>query len=199
MVNIISTNTFVNYIDDRSLRHIRSKKKPVKKQQKITCGVHKCKTTPSWYVKYKLGSKWKRSQFFENKRLASGFYRRINAKKNKTVKKKQSRPKNFFVKTKRNSIPGWIKDHVAYNQSWKCNICNKLLSPDKITDHIIPLQFNGKDNMSNYQTICSKCNRFKTYYFDNKIIKPLLLKNKRLTPNYFINIQKKEFKKILCK
>lgn len=199
MVKIISTNTYVNYINDSNLRHLYSpqKRKYVKKNtvknKSETTSIHKCITKRSWYVRYRSGRKtWKRSQYFKYKKDAIEYYRTIV---NDVIKPKRKNHKSLFKKTKRSTILNWIKDHVAYNQSWKCNICKELLTPSKITDHIIPLQYGGDDNMSNYQTICTSCNRFKTYYFDNKIIKPLLLKNKRLKPKYFISLQKKEYKK----
>jgi len=192
MVNIISTNTVINYFNDSDVSTLCTDNKNDKNE-----GIQKCKTTKSWYVKYKVTTKkWKRSVYFKNKPLALHFWKKILNNKKKKPSNIRCNFRHFFEKTKRNKIPYWIKDQVSYNQLWNCNICSKMLEPSRITDHIIPLQFGGQDNISNYQTICDKCNRFKTYHFDNKVIKPMLKKNKKLTSKYFLNIQKKEYNKV---
>ena len=45
-------------------------------------------------------------------------------------------------------------------QERKCGLCGDILKMDKSThiDHIIPKSQNGKNNIKNYQLVCSKCN-----------------------------------------
>jgi 5-methylcytosine-specific restriction endonuclease McrA len=198
MVNIISKNTVINYFNDSDVGTLCTDK--TNDTNETNEGIKKCKTTKSWYVKYKVTTKkWKRSVYFKNKLLALRFWKKISNNKKKNPSNTRCNFRHFFKKTKRNKIPYWIKDQVSYDQSWNCNICSNMLEPGRITDHIIPLQFGGENNISNYQTICERCNRFKTFHFDNKIIKPMLKKNKKLTSKYFLNIQKKEYNKILNK
>jgi hypothetical protein len=224
MAKIISTNTYVISINGSNLRQLYfpQKRKYVKKNtvkrkyvkkntvkrkyvkkntvkrntvknKSETTTIHRCITKRSWYVRYRSGRKtWKRSQYFKYKKDAIEYYRTIVQD---VIKPKSEEHKSHFIKTKRTIIPNWIKDDVASGQSWKCNICEESLTSSRITDHIIPLQFGGTNCVSNYQSICHKCNRFKTYEFDNKIIKPLISKNRRLKPKYFIALEKKEYKK----
>ena len=205
MAKIISTNTYVIYINDSNSRHqyspqkIKYVKKNIVKKNTVknkseTTSIHKCIAKRSWYVRYRSGRKtWKRSQYFKYKKDANEYYRTIV---NDAIKPKREEPKSHFKKTERITIPNSDRERVAHNQSHKCNMCEEpLRPPSKVLDHIIPLKFGGANHISNYQYLCCNCHGFKTNYFDNKIIKPLLLKNKRLKPEYFVSRQKKEYKK----
>jgi 5-methylcytosine-specific restriction protein A len=65
------------------------------------------------------------------------------------------------IKTKR-YVPEALKGSVYYEQEYKCNICDILLSPDKQIDHIIPLHQGGENDRSNLQGLCGSCHGKKT-------------------------------------
>ena len=55
-----------------------------------------------------------------------------------------------------------IKKNIAYNQSYKCQICLSLLPPSFQIDHIIPFSISFDDNDNNLQALCANCHSVKT-------------------------------------
>ena len=60
---------------------------------------------------------------------------------------------------------------VAHNQNHLCNICQDQLNKGFQGDHIIPLQYGGTNNFSNFQALCHNCHLFKTNRIDKVHIK----------------------------
>ena len=65
-------------------------------------------------------------------------------------------------KRKRKSIPELIKRRLLFQQSYKCNLCRKLLPEDWEVDHIKPLWNSGKNILNNLQILCHVCHHNKT-------------------------------------
>ncbi|MDZ8108164.1 MAG: HNH endonuclease [Nostoc sp. DedQUE12a] len=70
-------------------------------------------------------------------------------------------------KTPRISIPLEVKKYVWQRDKYQCQSCGKTASETNLTiDHIIPLARGGKNDISNLQTLCFKCNQQKTDNID---------------------------------
>jgi 5-methylcytosine-specific restriction protein A len=55
-----------------------------------------------------------------------------------------------------------IRNSVAAQQGWQCNICNYMLSSCFDIDHHVPLFKGGPDAYENLQALCVPCHRSKT-------------------------------------
>jgi 5-methylcytosine-specific restriction endonuclease McrA len=97
-------------------------------------------------------------------------------------------------KTKRPNIPNYVKLQIYSKQKNKCNLCNDNLDVCRIVDHIIPRYLGGYDNINNFQSICGKCNKWKTYNFDY-FMKNYMKNNKKISLESILKIQNIEFNK----
>ena len=59
-------------------------------------------------------------------------------------------------KSKR-SVSGNMKKIIAWEQDWKCNICDEKLDASFEIDHVIPLKDGGSNERSNLAALCRKC------------------------------------------
>lgn len=50
-----------------------------------------------------------------------------------------------------------VKKIVAFNQKWKCNMCNILLGDTYKVDHITRIECGGSNEYSNMQALCPTC------------------------------------------
>jgi hypothetical protein len=53
------------------------------------------------------------------------------------------------------------KKLVAASQSWKCNVCKRMLSAFWETDHVVALWRGGSNEISNLQALCRECHAAK--------------------------------------
>ena len=68
---------------------------------------------------------------------------------------------NKPVTTKR-SVSETKKKFVAYNQQWKCNHCNQMLTAWFEVDHVRRLDQGGSNDVSNLVALCRECHGQKT-------------------------------------
>ena len=80
---------------------------------------------------------------------------------------------------------------VLFDQKYICNFCDKLLDPNHEFDHIIPLCCGGLNKYKNYQALCKECHQYKSDFLDDRIIKPMIEKNKKYDPSKISYILKK--------
>ncbi len=99
------------------------------------------------------------------------------------------------LKKKKMIITEYTKRTIAFSQKWKCNLCNSLLDPSFDIDHIIPYQYGGRDDKTNFHALCVTCHRYKTYSIDSKILKPILDGTRGITSGTILNIIKESFAK----
>lgn len=62
----------------------------------------------------------------------------------------------------RNYVPGSVRYEVLKRAKFRCELCgcsSEVRALD--VDHIVPLSRGGKNDLSNYQALCSKCNQNK--------------------------------------
>lgn len=72
-------------------------------------------------------------------------------------------------KTPRIKIPDTVKKYVLQRDNYQCQSCGKTEAEIKLNiDHIIPLATGGSNDISNLQTLCSKCNQQKKHHFDSR-------------------------------
>lgn len=125
-------------------------------------------------------------------------YKERNFPKQKKVIKKTVENKAIYSnsknKTKRPNIPNYVKLQIYSKQKNKCNLCNDNLDVCRIVDHIIPRYLGGYDNINNFQSICGKCNKWKTYNFDY-YMKNYMKNNKKISLESILKIQTVEFDK----
>ncbi|NEP04587.1 MULTISPECIES: HNH endonuclease [Okeania] len=70
-------------------------------------------------------------------------------------------------KTPRINIPLAVRKYVFERDRYHCKSCGKTTRETQLTiDHIIPLASGGSNDISNLQTLCSKCNQKKKHNFD---------------------------------
>ena len=71
-------------------------------------------------------------------------------------------------KTPRIPIPVEVKKYVFDRNGYQCQSCQTIdLSARNLQiDHIVPLAQGGSNDISNFQTLCAKCNREKSAKID---------------------------------
>jgi 5-methylcytosine-specific restriction enzyme A len=70
-------------------------------------------------------------------------------------------------KTPRIPIPLEVKQWVFERDRHQCQSCGATPPAVKLTlDHIIPLATGGTNDVSNFQTLCDRCNSRKQHRFD---------------------------------
>lgn len=71
-------------------------------------------------------------------------------------------------KTQRINLPPEVRKYVFERDNYQCQSCQKvdLTAKNLQVDHIIPLAQGGTNDMSNFQTLCAKCNREKSAKLD---------------------------------
>ncbi len=71
-------------------------------------------------------------------------------------------------KTPRIQIPIEARKFVFERNNYQCQGCHKidLTAKSLQVDHIIPLAQGGANDLSNFQTLCAKCNREKSAKID---------------------------------
>lgn len=70
-------------------------------------------------------------------------------------------------KTPRISIPAEVRKYVFNRDNYQCKSCGKTQQETQLTvDHIIALARGGSNDISNLQTLCSRCNQQKKHHFD---------------------------------
>lgn len=70
-------------------------------------------------------------------------------------------------KTPRIPIPPAVRKYVFERDSHHCQSCGQTHREADLTiDHIIPLAAGGANDLSNLQTLCSRCNQQKKHHFD---------------------------------
>ena len=111
-------------------------------------------------------------------------------KKNNSKKKKISNQ----VIHKRKHISQIDRKKILFDQKYICNFCDKLLDPNHEFDHIIPLYCGGLNKYKNYQALCKECHQYKSDFLDNRIIKPMIEKNKKYDPIKISHLLKKIYK-----
>jgi hypothetical protein len=116
--------------------------------------------------------------------------KKYNFRDSKKRKRSDSDTKNVPKKT---NITEYTKRTIAFSQKWKCNLCNSLLDPSFDIDHIIPHQYGGKDDKSNFHALCVRCHRYKTHSIDTRILKPILNGNHGLTSDDVLSVIKHSY------
>ncbi len=99
-----------------------------------------------------------------------------------------------FNLIKRPKVHEYIKNIIYDRQNDKCNLCLGKLGVNRTIDHIVPRSIGGFDNITNYQALCSVCNKWKTYNFDY-IIRNYAKNKVYVNINIIKKMQKTEFKK----
>ncbi|WP_071517334.1 HNH endonuclease [Geitlerinema sp. PCC 9228] len=70
-------------------------------------------------------------------------------------------------RTRRISIPKQVRQYVFQRDRYQCQSCGKTATKCQLTvDHIIPLVRGGKNDISNLQTLCRRCNQRKKNHLD---------------------------------
>ena len=68
-----------------------------------------------------------------------------------------------FTKQSKNQFTPSQKKTIAFNQGYKCKVCDIFLPPDFEIDHIISRADGGTNDLSNGQALCKVCHEKKTY------------------------------------
>ena len=118
-------------------------------------------------------------------------------KSNTQLKNKQNHKKTTIKHNNRIKFPQWMRNKVCSTQEWNCNLCCNRFSDAMIIDHIIPLYLDGSNNINNLQGLCPSCDKFKTHYLDNQVIKPAIFADKNISSSEIIQIQKMKYNNIL--
>ena len=72
-------------------------------------------------------------------------------------------------KTPRIPIPPSVREYVFERDSYACQSCGKDQKTVSLqVDHIIPLAKGGSNDISNLQTLCSRCNQQKSDRIDGR-------------------------------
>ncbi len=67
-------------------------------------------------------------------------------------------------KTPRIPIPPEVRKYVFERDRHQCQSCGETTNLE--VDHIIPLAKGGTNDLSNFQTLCRRCNSKKKHYLD---------------------------------
>jgi len=71
-------------------------------------------------------------------------------------------PTNRKLKTERKHISQTLKNRIAAEQHYQCNICRTVLPSNWNCDHIVPLWRGGSNERPNLQILCVQCHDQKT-------------------------------------
>lgn len=112
-------------------------------------------------------------------------------KKNKSSNRKKVHNKIIH---KRKQISQIDRKKILFDQKYICNFCDKLLDPNHEFDHIIPLCCGGLNKYKNYQALCKECHQYKSDFLDERIIKPMVEKDRKYDPIKICYILKKIYK-----
>ena len=72
-------------------------------------------------------------------------------------------------KSERKSLTPQERMDLIFRQNLKCFICLETLSRTFEVDHIIPLQYNGQNEVENLQALCPRCHIFKSSSIDRNM------------------------------
>lgn len=111
----------------------------------------------------------------------------------KNVKKNT---KNIKKIPKRPHVKESTKLMIYDMQNDKCALCSESLGIGRIIDHILMRSLGGHDNINNYQGLCTKCNKWKTFHFD-QFVRNYFKQNKKKTISFnkLLDLQKEEYNK----
>lgn len=122
-------------------------------QQRHALTLHLIDRLPLEDVQVRMGIK-KRRQVYDL--VASAIETMIQAQATETYMARliPHRPRRLL--RYRENIPGSVREQVYDRDGRQCVLCG---SEDNLSlDHIIPLARGGREEMSNYQTLCRPCN-----------------------------------------
>lgn len=75
---------------------------------------------------------------------------------------------------KRIAFSAEVKNKVYRRYNGRCGICGSQVDSENFTiDHILPLSRGGKNELSNYQLACTKCNALKSNYTDTEFARSI--------------------------
>ena len=92
--------------------------------------------------------------------LASVYHLKIKEVENDWLTKKISSSKYFKIPKKRPAISSKIRWDVFEKDNYQCVFCGNKKELE--VDHIIPIAKGGRHIMTNFQTLCRKCNEKKS-------------------------------------
>ena len=126
----------------------------------------------------------------------------IKSKIKPVIKSKIKSPKT--KKPSRMYIPLSVKAKIATGEfsfngenqkPWHCtsSMCGNVINGAHEYDHMLPLQYGGKDCCSNLQLLCDECHKFKTLNIDWRIKKQNLKTRKEI-----FNLQQKVYNEFMC-
>jgi 5-methylcytosine-specific restriction endonuclease McrA len=82
----------------------------------------------------------------------------------------KTKDSNLMSKTPRINIPDSVRKYVLQRDNYQCQSCGNTKAETKLNiDHIIPLATGGSNDISNLQTLCSRCNQQKKHHFRPQI------------------------------
>jgi len=183
-------------------------------------GVYLCKKTNKYYAmahcnkeKY-IGKLYKNEAdaYEQYKKLLDYFSKnsckmnrfKVTVKKRNSCKKKQPIIKRPYTKKKiklkkeyckRKNLSFTDAYRLAHDQNHLCNICQEELKDGFQLDHIIPLQYGGTNNYTNFQALCNKCHLYKTNRVDNIHIKGIVEQNKNAQTDLIVKICRNSYHK----
>lgn len=109
-------------------------------------------------------------------------------KKNKSIKRPYKKKIIKKESCKRKNLSFSDAYRLAHEQFHLCNICQDELKDGFQLDHIIPLQYGGTNNYTNFQALCNKCHLYKTNRVDNIHIKGIVEQNKNIPTDLIVKI-----------
>jgi hypothetical protein len=114
----------------------------------------------------------------------------------KNVKKNTKNTKNTKKISKRPPVKESTKLMIYDMQNDKCALCCESLGIGRVIDHILMRSLGGHDNINNYQGLCTKCNKWKTFHFD-QFVRNYFKQNKKKTISFnkLLDLQKEEYNK----
>jgi hypothetical protein len=174
---------------NKGKKNIDKPKKIIKKSEK-TC--KKIKIPPKKINKKITKKKTKTSKTAKKNKKK---FTKKNVKKNvkKNTKKNTTNTKKI---SKRPPVKESTKLMIYDMQNDKCALCSESLGIGRIIDHVLMRSLGGHDNINNYQGLCTKCNKWKTFHFD-QFVRNYFKENKKKTISFnkLLDLQKEEYNK----
>ena len=211
-INIIDPYEDINY--DENISEIRKTRAKTKEQNStiVLENQYDLRINPSKNIlfdteylelyKKKNNSKKKNKRKYKIRRNVKSLNKPPKNTKRKSLKKTGKRSKITSKNAKnaknakkiiykREKISMIDRKKVLFDQKYICNFCDKMLDPNHEFDHIIPLCCGGLNKYKNYQALCKECHQYKSDFLDDRIIKPMIEKNKKYDPSKISYILKK--------